>query len=89
MSSTDGSSADDGPGTAGGAGTFLRAATPGTRVVARFRIPGGFSDALGYLRECDQRDCVIATRRGELRIPLSAVVAAKQVPEPPPRRGAD
>ncbi len=65
---------------------FLRSAAAGTRVVARYRIPGGFTDALGYLRECDERDCVLDTRRGEIRVPLSAVVAAKQIPEPPARR---
>ncbi len=70
-----------------GPAEFLRAAAVGTRVVARYRIPGGFTDALGYLRSCDAVDCVIRTRRGDIRVPLSGVVAAKQVPEPTPRRG--
>jgi hypothetical protein len=65
---------------------FLMSAAAGTRVVARYRIPGGFTDALGYLLGCDERDCVLDTRRGEVRVPLSAVVAAKRIPEPPARR---
>ena len=65
---------------------FLATAAAGTRVVARYRIPGGFTDALGYLLSCDGRVCVIATRRGEVTVALAAVVAAKQVPEPPVRR---
>jgi hypothetical protein len=67
---------------------FLAAAAAGTRVVARYRIPGGFTDALGYLQSCDGQRCVIVTRRGEVTIDLAAVVAAKQVPEPPVRRRA-
>ncbi|WP_395727085.1 ferrous iron transport protein A [Nakamurella sp.] len=65
---------------------FLRAAEPGTRVVARHRVPGGFTDALGYLRWCDGTMCEIETRRGPVTVPLANVVAAKRVPEPPPRR---
>ncbi len=68
------------------AAAFLMSAADGTRVVARYRIPGGFTDALGYIDECDGTDCVIRTRRGQVRVPLSAVVAAKQVPDPPPSR---
>lgn len=68
------------------AARFLRSAAFGTRVVARHRIPGGFTDALGYLRSCDERACLIETRRGTVRVPLDDVVAAKQVPEPPARR---
>jgi hypothetical protein len=71
-----------------GPGGFLSAATPGIRVVARYRITGGFTDALGYLLSCDGTDCVIRTRRGDVVVPLADVVAAKQVPEPPPRRSA-
>jgi hypothetical protein len=55
--------------------------------VARHRVPGGFTDALGYLRSCDDRTCEIDTRRGMVTVPLANVVAAKPVPEPPPRRG--
>ena len=60
----------------------------GTRVVARYRIAGGFTDALGYLRSCDGTVCVIETRRATVTVTLSDVVAAKAVPEPPPRRPA-
>ncbi len=67
-------------------GEFLRSVEPGTRVVARYRVPGGFTDALGYLRSCDGLTCRLDTRRGIVAVPLANVVAAKQVPEPPPRR---
>ena len=68
-------------------GEFLRSATPGTRVVARYRIEGGFTDALGYLRSVDSESCVIQTRRhGMVTVRFADVVAAKQVPEPPARR---
>jgi hypothetical protein len=56
-------------------------------VVARYRIEGGFTDALGYLRSRDADSCVIETRRrGPVTVRFAEVVAAKQVPEPPPRR---
>ena len=42
-----------------GPADFLRSVEPGTRVVARHRVPGGFSDALGYLRTCDGDECEI------------------------------
>lgn len=68
-------------------GEFLRSATPGTRVVARYRIEGGFTDALGYLRSVDAESCVIQTRRhGMVTVHFADVVVAKQVPEPPVRR---
>jgi len=69
-----------------GPADFLRSVEPGTRVVARHRVPGGFTDALGYLRTCDGDECEIDTRRGTVVVPLANVVAAKQVPEPPARR---
>lgn len=65
---------------------WLRSVPPGTRVVARYRVPGGFTDAVGYLRSCDGTACEIDTRRGPMTVILATVVAAKQVPEPPPRR---
>lgn len=67
---------------------FLRSVEPGARVVARYRVPGGFTDALGYLRSCDERTCLVQTRRGDVTVPLANVVAAKRVPQPPPRRTA-
>src|SRR5580765_7193065 len=75
-------------GMAPGPADFLSSAVPGTRVVARYRIPGGFTDALGYLRSCDGTTCVIETRRATVTVTLSDVVAAKAVPEPPPPRTA-
>jgi len=69
-----------------GPADFLRSVEPGTRVVARHRVPGGFTDALGYLRSCDGTMCEIETRRGPITVPLANVVAAKRVPEPPPPR---
>ena len=68
------------------AARYLRTAEPGTRVVARYKIAGGFTDALGYLRFCDDSSCHIETRRGIIVVALANVVAAKQVPEPPVRR---
>ena len=58
----------------------------GTRVVVRTRVPGGLTDTLGYLRRLDALTCEIETRRGLRRVILADVVAAKPVPEPPPRR---
>ncbi|MET0967432.1 MAG: ferrous iron transport protein A [Nakamurella sp.] len=66
--------------------TFLATVALDRRVVARYRIPGGFTDALGYLRRRDSMTCVIETRRGEVTVTLADVVAAKAVPEPPARR---
>jgi len=66
--------------------TFLTTVAIGQRVVARYRIDGGFTDALGYLRGRDGQSCVIETRRGEVVVALADVVAAKAVPEPPARR---
>ena len=65
---------------------FLADAPIGLRVVARYRVPGGFTDALGYLRVSNETGCSIETRRGVVVVPLVDVVAAKQVPEPPARR---
>lgn len=74
------------PAMAASAAQYLRRAAIGTRVVARYRMPGGFTDALGYLRSCDGSACDIDTRRGVVVVQLANVVAAKQVPEPPVRR---
>ncbi len=74
------------------AGEFLRSVEAGARVVARYRIPGGFTDALGYVQDLDGHDrsvnCPILTRRGLIPVPLATVVAAKRVPEPPTRRNS-
>ncbi len=73
-------------GMAAAAAHYLSTAPIGARVVARHRIPGGFTDVLGYLRSCDGARCPIETRRGIVVVALADVVAAKQVPEPPVRR---
>lgn len=67
---------------------FLAAAGPGTRVVVRYRIDGGLTDALGQLLACDAGSCTVRTRRADVVIPLELVVAAKEVPPAPPRRPA-
>lgn len=65
---------------------FLLAADLGTRVVVRTRIPGGFTDALGYLRSCDSTECTVETKRGLVSLQLANVTAAKPVPAPPAGR---
>jgi len=65
---------------------FLASAAPGTRVVVRYRINGGLTDALGELLGCDGTECTVRTRREDTVITLASVVAAKAVPPPPPRR---
>ncbi|MFJ5860632.1 hypothetical protein ACIQCM_04355 [Pseudarthrobacter sp. NPDC092439] len=65
---------------------FLAAAAPGTRVVVRYRIEGGLTDALGHLVARDAGACTIRTRQADVVIPLERVVAAKEVPPAPPRR---
>ena len=67
---------------------FLATALPGTRVVVRYRIDGGFTDALGDLLECGDSACTVRTRSADVVIALDLVVAAKQVPPAPPRRRA-
>ncbi|GAB3252022.1 putative acetyltransferase [Arthrobacter pigmenti] len=60
----------------------------GTRVVVRYRIPDGLTDALGYLRGIDDARCTVETRTSDVVIELADVQAAKEVPPPPPRRSA-
>ena len=64
----------------------IRSAALGTRLTVRKRLDGGFTDAVGYLRDRNDHECVIETRRGLVTIPLGEVTAAKPVPPPPPRR---
>lgn len=64
----------------------LTALPLGTRVVVRYRIEGGLTDALGTLAERDETTCTVSGRRGDVVVRLDAVVAAKPVPPPPPRR---
>ncbi|HEX2246121.1 MAG TPA: hypothetical protein VHH13_01015 [Arthrobacter sp.] len=65
---------------------FLRGAAPGTRVVVRYRIDDGVTDALGYLIGLGPADCTVRTRRGDVVVPLDRVEAAKAVPPPPAPR---
>jgi len=65
---------------------FLTGAPLGTRVVVRTRIEGGFTDAVGYLREASPASVVVETKRGLVTLALGDVVAAKEVPPPPPAR---
>ncbi|TQJ33195.1 putative acetyltransferase [Arthrobacter sp. SLBN-122] len=67
---------------------FLASAEPGIRVVVRYRIEGGLTDALGNLLACDSGSCTVRTRQADVVIPLAQVVAAKEVPPAPPRRPA-
>jgi len=66
---------------------FILSAPLGTRMTVRTRIEGGYTDAVGYLRERSNHQCVIETRRGLVTISLNDVHLAKEVPPPPPRRG--
>jgi hypothetical protein len=70
------------------AASVIVASELGTRLVVRYRIDGGATDALGYLREKTSTTCTIETRRGDCEVRLADVVAAKPVPEPPARRRA-
>jgi hypothetical protein len=61
----------------------------GARLVVRYRLGDGATDALGYLIERTLTSCVIETKRGPVAVPLADVVAAKTVPPAPaprPRR---
>ena len=54
----------------------------------RYRIEGGYTDALGHLLACDAGSCTVRTRQADVVITLERVVAAKEVPPAPPRRAA-
>ncbi len=64
----------------------------GQRVVVRRRLGGGrVGDVLGELLSWDADGDGIArvrTRHGEVAVPLAEILAGKQVPPPPSRRGA-
>ena len=63
---------------------------PGRRVVVRYLLPSGqATDALGELLRADAATVVVDGKRGVERIPVTAIIAAKEVPpapEPRPRR---
>ncbi|SDN40194.1 hypothetical protein SAMN05216368_105152 [Cryobacterium flavum] len=65
---------------------FLADAPLGTRVVVRTRIPGGYTDALGFLRGRGAASVSVETKRGLVTLAMADVVAAKEVlPAPEPR----
>jgi hypothetical protein len=68
------------------AAEFLAGAALGSRVVVRYRIDGGLTDALGDLLARSAGTCTIRTRRGDVVVPEDVVTAARAVPPPPPRR---
>ncbi|MEO5834902.1 MAG: ferrous iron transport protein A [Nakamurella sp.] len=58
----------------------------GTRVVVRYLIESGATDALGELTALDADRCTVTTRRGDVVIPVASIIAAKPVPPAPIRR---
>lgn len=58
----------------------------GRRVVVRYRVDGGQTDALGDMTGLTGSSCVIETRHGAVTIDLATVTAAKPVPPAPERR---
>ena len=68
------------------AGAVLGALPLGTRVVVRYRIEGGFTDALGQLTDLGAVMCTVLTRGGAVIVALDRIVAAKAVPPPQARR---
>ncbi len=61
---------------------------PGIRAVVRHRIDHGLTDALGDIVAMDADIVSVRTRRGVVVIDRATVVAAKEVPPRPTRRGA-
>jgi len=66
--------------------TFWQEWEIGQRVTVRYRIEGGFSDALGYIRRIDSTGMDIETKRGLVTVPAKLITIGKRVPPPPPRR---
>ncbi|HLS00942.1 MAG TPA: ferrous iron transport protein A [Beutenbergiaceae bacterium] len=66
--------------------TFWQEWEIGQRVTVRYRIEGGFSDALGYIRRIDSTGMDIETKRGLVTVPAELITIGKRVPPPPPRR---
>jgi ribosomal protein S18 acetylase RimI-like enzyme len=61
---------------------------PGMRAVVRRRLEHGVTDALGDVVAIDAHTVSVRTRRGVEVIDRAVVVAAKEVPPKPARRGA-
>jgi hypothetical protein len=60
---------------------------PGHRVVVRYILPTGqATDALGELLSADADTITVHGKRGVVRIPHAAIIAAKEVPPPPAPR---
>jgi hypothetical protein len=55
----------------------------GERVVVRYRESDGLHDALGELLAVGPDAVVVRTRRGDVRVPATAMVTGKRVPPPP------
>lgn len=55
-------------------------------MVVRYRLSDTLTDALGDLVGISDTDCTVRTRRADVVVPLSLVVAAKPVPPAPARR---
>lgn len=65
---------------------MIRLPAPGHRVVVRYLLPSGqATDALGMLVSVDAETVVVETKRGLVRVAGDTIVAAKEVPPPPPR----
>lgn len=58
----------------------------GRRVVIRHRVGEHATDALGVLVELTESSCTVQTRRGRVVIAHTAIVAAKEIPQPPAPR---
>lgn len=58
----------------------------GERVVVRYRIEGGYSDALGELIRVDEAGVEVSTRRGPVSVAAADIVLGKRVPPPPAPR---
>lgn len=58
----------------------------GERVVVRYRVEGGFSDALGDLLAVGPHGVRVRTRRGDVDVPAELMVTGKRVPPPPGAR---
>lgn len=55
----------------------------GERVVVRYRVEGGVSDALGDLLAVGPHGVTVRTRRGDIEVPAAIMVTGKRVPPPP------
>ncbi|WP_343038156.1 hypothetical protein [Arthrobacter wenxiniae] len=64
----------------------LAALPLGTRVVVRYTIDGGTTDALGQLMARGAAGVTVATRTGDVAIAYDDVRLAKPVPPPPAPR---